>query len=778
MKKLLLNVAALVLSACAAFAQSTDKPLLTIGCLSDLHNELSLINGSVDNVRLRGTITNTLNAMKEQEHIDMLILGGDYTSDCTIPEENWARVRDLIHEATKATFPIGAESFPVLYCTGNHDYEVANFDNLPKPYNAARYYDFVMKNDLGELDANECFFEEAPNGSLGTMKVLAAYHYLVNGFDFVVLNCGKHYFKNAWNYNYTDESVNWVADKLEEIYAKDPDKTVFFIAHVPFPDSNSISNSNKGQSNSTLLKKTLAKHPNVIFLYGHDHGSDNAYIRSKTSQRVTRYNADGNIISAFDDTHVDGLTQGSGSGSGSGTGTGTGTGNTEEATQGKFYVISKADGNNLGFDGNNSATIAEKNLATITVYNATDGSFYFEIGLNSSGQKHLHIGSGGRFSMGDPTPTYIYKLTSTQNGVYQAEKVTTFNTEDDYLLVGNKSGVYYAMTNTLYNAGSADQRLESVQVTISGKTLTVAENAKLLWNFAKEDGSEPEQPEQPGDGITSGTYCIQNVGDNCYLTYGTFNAETSYDPVACNITSTNGTFNITLGQTSRYLYCGTNGRFSGNTSAFPLALYAVDSKTADAITGHKVSSFELGKEYFITGDKSGVTYAVSSEVTDEGTTSQRLLSTAVTLNGETATIPADNNLLWTFSVLPEATPSFFSAFMGSMRYYNNSIEGDVSVSNSRVVQAMMIYIYSDRIVLQIKNYGQTGNLNGINLEKSPEPYTVFRTVKKDDGGTVGVTDITADEVHEGPDTIYDLLGRRVSKPDKGVYIVNGEKVAY
>lgn len=605
MKKTLFSFAAFVVAMCATFvagAQTSDKPLLTIGCLSDLHNQLGLINGSADNVRLRGTIVNTLNAMKEQENIDMLILGGDYTSDCTIPEENWARVRDLIHDATQKTFPVGSNYFPVLYCTGNHDYEVANFDNLPKPYNAARYYDFVMKKDLGELDSDECYFEDAPNGNLGTMKVLAAYHYLINGFDFVVLNCGKHYFKSAWDYNYSNESVQWVADKLDEIYAKSPEKTVFFIAHLPFPDSNSISKSNKGMSNSTMLKKTLARHPNVIFLYGHDHGSDNAYIRTKTSQRVTRYNAYGNVISSFDETHVDGLTQGS----------------------------------------------------------------------------------------------------------------------------------------------SPDNGTETSEIS---------------------------------DGITSGSYCIRSVGDSGYLSFGYYNAETSADPVACNISGNGGVFNIRLGQTDRYLYCGTNGRFSGNTATFPISLYEVDSRTADAITGHKAASFQLGKQYFITGVKNDVTYAVSCELYSAGSDNQRMLSSVVTLDGENASVPADDNLLWEFSEMPEGDPSFFSAFMGSMRYYNNSIEGNVSVSNSRIVQAMMIYVYSDRIVLQIKNYGESGNISGIQIDKDPEPYTVFRKVAKDDNGTDGINSITADRP-KGHDAIYDVHGRRVYNPQKGLYIVNGEKVVY
>ena len=43
--------------------------------------------------------------------------------------------------------------------------------------------------------------------------------------------------------------------------------------------------------------------------YGHDHGGYKAYIREKTSQRVTRYDIYGNVISTCDSTHVDGVTR-------------------------------------------------------------------------------------------------------------------------------------------------------------------------------------------------------------------------------------------------------------------------------------------------------------------------------------------------------------------------------------------------------------------------------------------------------------------------------------
>lgn len=765
MKELFIRIAVFAASLCAAVsshAQTDEKPLLTIGCLSDLHNELGLINCDLDDVRLRGTITNTLNAMKEQEQIDMLILGGDYTSDCTIPQANWARVKDLMHEATKETFPIGSDYFPVIYCTGNHDYEAANFDAIPKPYNAARYYDFVMKFDLGELDPDDCYYEEADNGNLGTMRVLAAYHYRIKGFDFVVLNCGRHYFRSAWDYNYSNESVEWVANKLDELYAKDPDKTVFFIAHLPFPDSNSISNSNKGQSNSELLKKELARYPNLIFLYGHDHGSDNAYIRAKTSQRVTRYNNKGYIISAFDDTHIDGLDPGQG--------------DEPSVTTGSFYVINKADGKYLGYDGNNAATVSAKNLCVITENNPVEATFTFEVCANSQGQKYLHIGNSGRFSIGDASPIYVYKAASNDGTIITADKVTTFGDDADYLIVAKWSdNNYYALTNNTYSPGSASQRLASIKCSVSGTTLTVDASDNVLWAFSTE--TPVVQPTEPGIDITAGSYGIRNVADKGYLNFGIFNVETDSDPVACSITEAEtGVFNVGLGQTDRFLFCGTNGRFSGNTSAYPIILYEVQAKDADCFACHKVNAFQLGKQYLITAVRGTKTYAVSNELYSPGASGQRLLSTIVDLDGDIARVPADDGLLWEFTVVPEAEPSFFSAFMGSMRYYNNSIEGDVSVSNSRVVQALMIYVYSDRIVLQIKNYGETGTINGIEIADRPRPYTVFRSVRRDDSDPAGIPGI--DAYQPASPVIYDLQGRRMPTAPKGIYIVNGEKVAY
>ena len=306
MKKLLttlcLMLAWTALAGVAKAQTENEKPLLTIACISDIHTERSLIDcANLNDIALRGSFIKTLAQLKNTEKIDVMLLGGDCTSDATIPVGNWQQVRKLIAQYTRRAFPT-VKSTPVIYVTGNHDYEVANLDNIPKPYNAGDYYTFPMKDDIGELTADEAFYEDADNGNLGKMTLLAAFHYVINGFDFVVLNCGKNFFKSAWDYVYSEESVQWVADKLAEIYADNPDKTVFFALHIPFSDSNSIREPSKGIASSPgekLLKKTLSKYPNLIMLYGHDHGGDKAYTRRKTSQRVTHYDRNGNPVPGY-----------------------------------------------------------------------------------------------------------------------------------------------------------------------------------------------------------------------------------------------------------------------------------------------------------------------------------------------------------------------------------------------------------------------------------------------------------------------------------------------
>ena len=64
-----------------------------------------------------------------------------------------------------------------------------------------------------------------------------------------------------------------------------------------------------------------------------------------------------------------------------------------------------------------------------------------------------------------------------------------------------------------------------------------------------------------------------------------------------------------------------------------------------------------------------------------------------------------------------------------MRYYSNSIDGGSSINDSRIIQAMMVYVYADRVELKMKNYGESGTINGITINKDLTPYVSYRTVE-------------------------------------------------
>ena len=754
-KILFLSLAFVLLNAGLVKAQEDqEKPLLTLACISDIHTERSLIDcENINDIALRGSFIQTLRRIKEEENIDVMMLGGDCTSDATIPIGNWKQVRKLIANVTRKAFPT-TDSRPVIYITGNHDYEVANWDNIPKPYNAGDYYSFPMKDDIGELGENDAFYEDADNGTLGTMSLLAAYHYVIHGFDFVILNCGKNFFKSAWDYVYSEESVQWVADKLAEIYADNPDKTVFFALHVPFADSNSIRSPSKGIASSPgekLLKQTLSKYPNLIMLYGHDHGEDKAYTRTKTSQRVTRYNTEGRVIDTYDETHVDGVTP-------------EGVTGDEEAQNWVGYLKNQSNSLYLGYNSYNLApvetpfkltfnTTAEKTF--VATFDATNPS-----GTTTSS---IHVGSNGYYSGGDPSQLFLYQLDEGGDGT-KAHRISEVHDGGVYMLVGKNGSNYYALSNETYNSGTS-QRMQRVQVTLSAdfETLTLTETHNdLLWIFLPF--TEEEQPQ-----ATSHKWCMTSYTTGKYMGFNSYNLATVDEENTVSLELTNPTTHAYAvkvdgsGSESNgnYMISSSSGRFSANVDKYPTYFYHVTSMDDSQIVAQKVT--EPTDLYAVTNEE----YETSG--------SHRLIGLQVTDNNGTITIPATNsNAVWKMTAYKqkEGTPSFFSAFMGSMRYYYNTIDpGDMPVETPNIVQALMVYVYADRVELHMKNYNKFGTINGITVNQYLTPYISYRKVEvPNDIKTVEVKDALIQTYN-----IYDMSGRPVSHPSKGLYIVNGQK---
>ena len=68
--------------------------------------------------------------------------------------------------------------------------------------------------------------------------------------------------------------------------------------------------------------------------------------------------------------------------------------------------------------------------------------------------------------------------------------------------------------------------------------------------------------------------------------------------------------------------------------------------------------------------------------------------------------------------------------MGSMRYYENVFENG-QLADRRIIQALLVYVYADRVELKMKNYGDDQGdvtVSGITVKKELTPYISYRTV--------------------------------------------------
>lgn len=575
-----------------------------------------------------------------------------------------------------------------------------------------------------------------------------------------MLNCGLYFFKNAWDYTYSLGSVQWVADKLAELYASDPNKTVFFLLHVPFSDSNSISAANKGMTNgesTRLLKATLAKYPNLVMIYGHDHGTDSAFIRKRTSQRVTRYDVGGMVISSFDDTHVDDPVLPPDT--------------PEEPTSVTMSIKSVATGKYLTYGSSTNLAVQDEAMdATIDKVANSDKHFSVKLGGN-----YVYCGSTATFSgnakVTDYSKAFIYKV-----GDNKATRITATNELADGAKVvlvykASKDKKYYALLpeNTKTSL-SSDNRMKAQLVAASdpGDEISV-EGDNIVWQLNQR---EVEETGLPIDA------CIQNTATGKYIGEDSSNLNTVDEALTCNIYEENGKVYVKMPNNNRHLHIGSGGRFSrGDATA--LKFFEVEAPTVEhgSYVGTLVKYPKMGVPYAIAAEKSGKTYLLTNKVYKAGEgDDQRLVGQEVTVNDNTISI-TDDNLIWILKEREPGDPSFFSSFMGSMRYYNNSIEGDVSVSNSKIVQALMVYIYPDHITLKMKNYGESGTFGNITINKDLAAYTVYREVRNANGALTAIKGVTTEnKMGKADGRVYDLTGRQVTRPTRGVYVMNGRKV--
>lgn len=251
--------------------------ILTAFCFTDIHNQQSMLD--YPTTLRRSLIRAKELAMEEFGLADIALVGGDNISDyphwnksCALPKKNFLDIKQKMHRCIAESVATGK----VLYVAGNNDMilgDIGTEEN--EPYNTTDFYD-VMEDALGVLPEEErtvLVSEKKPQE-----RYWGAFHYTVNGIDFIGINIDPNTAFNSHEGSYSDETLLWVKEKLNEI---DPDgkKPVFIVGHLSaayyFHGGNLSETMVNGDR--TLFYDMFKGHRNAFYLYGHVHGESSCY---------------------------------------------------------------------------------------------------------------------------------------------------------------------------------------------------------------------------------------------------------------------------------------------------------------------------------------------------------------------------------------------------------------------------------------------------------------------------------------------------------------------
>ena len=253
------------------------EKILTGFCFTDIHNQQSMLD--YPTTLRRSLIQAKELAMSEFGTADIALVGGDNVSDyphwnksCALPKKNFLDLKQKMHACISESVKDGK----VLYVTGNNDMilgDIGTEEN--EPYNTTDFYD-LMDGAFGVLPAHERMIltsEQKPGE-----RYWGAFHYVVNGIDFIGINIDPNTAFNSHEGYYNDETMHWVKDKLNEI---DPlgTKLIFVVGHLSakyyFHGGNLSETMING--NCALFYDMFRGHQNAFYLYGHVHGESSCY---------------------------------------------------------------------------------------------------------------------------------------------------------------------------------------------------------------------------------------------------------------------------------------------------------------------------------------------------------------------------------------------------------------------------------------------------------------------------------------------------------------------
>ena len=278
-----------------------EDPLYTIVAVADYHTDYGIEVGSDP---VRDTVRTTMERIAQEENANAIVALGDlisandtshwFAGSAADREAIYNKAIEAMYNATES----GMDDPMVMYVAGNHDTEIGC-----KDFNSHSFVEDGTERTMGEMVAAKsvtdveanAYFETDLTGVLndpaGERNVLA-YHYNVDGLDFIALNppyIGQR--NTAGVCEYDEGALEWVSNKMAAI---GKDKTVILMGHYPIgTDFRNTDSSSVTAKTEQLLRAILKEYPNTIYLYGHVHDD---YIDDDTYEAIVAYEDDAATI--------------------------------------------------------------------------------------------------------------------------------------------------------------------------------------------------------------------------------------------------------------------------------------------------------------------------------------------------------------------------------------------------------------------------------------------------------------------------------------------------
>jgi 3',5'-cyclic AMP phosphodiesterase CpdA len=185
---------------------------------------------------------------KANGKLDVLLISGDLT-DYGLPEQVVELKRVI--EAGK----VDLNKTRLVAALGNHE-----------------YYDHELRGNpwKGGYLLRDVFGNQAYNGAPESDIKASDYHTVVNGIDFIAVNCVQY----SGGVKYDKSDLDWLREQLKTATAQRPGKPIFVASHPNITGTNF--GSNEGDYwNARDLYDVLKDYPQVVYFCGHLHFPEN-----------------------------------------------------------------------------------------------------------------------------------------------------------------------------------------------------------------------------------------------------------------------------------------------------------------------------------------------------------------------------------------------------------------------------------------------------------------------------------------------------------------------